>query len=148
MNKNYYFDEVMLNVISKEKRDVVARHYANGLGIASWNMKKIDGEIVKKWNNKSLKYIKDKAWKIYEEKMKNVDWYLGYKDTLKEINEEKCKCFKSYFYQGDLNGYGDNKIEILLYEDGAMAFSSDGEEHFIYLYPKQINHLKKVLKKL
>ena len=49
-------------------------------------------------------------------------------------------------YMGDVeNKYSDHDVNISRHADGAMSFSSDHAENFIYLYPQQIKHLKKIL---
>lgn len=35
-----------------------------------------------------------------------------------------------------------NEIKMKRYEDGAITLSSDGVEHFIYLYPAQVEVLR------
>lgn len=40
-----------------------------------------------------------------------------------------------------------SEITLSTYEDGAISLSRDGAEHFIYLYPDQINQLKMLLNK-
>ena len=40
-------------------------------------------------------------------------------------------------------GYNENKIKAIRYSDGALSVAS--EESFVYLYPQQIKHLKKIL---
>lgn len=37
-------------------------------------------------------------------------------------------------------------IELLEYNDGSIAFSEPDDEGFIFLYPEQIEQLKKILK--
>jgi hypothetical protein len=39
----------------------------------------------------------------------------------------------------------ENKIEVVLYENGAMALLGDGRENFIYLYKSQRKKLEKLL---
>jgi hypothetical protein len=39
----------------------------------------------------------------------------------------------------------DSAVEVIFYNDGAMAFSRSAAEHFIYLYKDQVRWLKKIL---
>lgn len=41
-----------------------------------------------------------------------------------------------------------NEVKVSAHEDGAISFSSDGAEHFIYLYPHQVKLLKVFLSDL
>lgn len=43
-------------------------------------------------------------------------------------------------------GYSDNDVEFMINNDGSISLAADKCEHFIYLYPEQVKHLKKVLK--
>jgi len=40
-----------------------------------------------------------------------------------------------------------NEIELIVYEDGDIAFSHDNAEQFTYLYVDQVKKLLKILKK-
>lgn len=37
-------------------------------------------------------------------------------------------------------------VTLILYKDGALGFSTDHAEHFIYLYKDQVRKLKRILK--
>ena len=43
------------------------------------------------------------------------------------------------------NGYSENTIYLTKLENGSLYFTDDDSENFIYLYPEQIKHLRKVL---
>ena len=51
----------------------------------------------------------------------------------------------NYRCDNAVGGYQDNDVVISRYSDGSIAFSDNGAEDFIYLYPQQIKHLKKIL---
>jgi hypothetical protein len=48
-------------------------------------------------------------------------------------------------YEGTANGHSSHDVLCTLHADGAMHFSEAGGEGFIYLYPDQVEHLKKFL---
>ena len=39
-----------------------------------------------------------------------------------------------------------NDVNLILYPNGEIAFSTDGAENWIYLYPNQVKKLRKILK--
>jgi hypothetical protein len=76
-------------------------------------------------------------------------WHVGKKARLLTIaNKESPKDVKrkyvSEYYDGTERGYSSNDIKIIVKNDGAVYFSGDSEG-FIYLYPEQVKHLKKIL---
>ena len=77
-----------------------------------------------------------------------MEWHKGIKCTLKK--DKKCNRdgsrYVSHYYKGDKLGYHENNVNITVDEDKAISFSSEDAENFIYLYPEQIKHLKRLLK--
>jgi hypothetical protein len=54
--------------------------------------------------------------------------------------------YKSRYFHGTKSGYNEYNIEIVTKKDGAIFFSNVDDDGFIYLYPEQVKHLKKILK--
>jgi len=80
----------------------------------------------------------------------------GYRKTKElSLDEVKKKDFthkdsKSEFissrYEGTDSGYSESEIKICVGENGSISFSGDGDGQFIYLYPEQVKHLRKILR--
>jgi len=76
-----------------------------------------------------------------------MEWHRGIKCTLKKDKRwdgdgDKYIC---HYYKGDKQGYHENDVTITVH-DKAIYFSDESAEHFIYLYPEQVKHLKKLLR--
>ena len=56
-------------------------------------------------------------------------------------------CLASHYHAEDSRGYSDHTIVIRKGLDGHLSFSEPGSDGgFIYLYPEQVKHLRRVLK--
>ncbi len=69
---------------------------------------------------------------------------LQKKDTENDKNVKRK--YVSEYYDGTEDGYSSHDIKITIKNDGAIYFSKENSEDFIYLYPEQVKHLKKILK--
>jgi hypothetical protein len=78
-------------------------------------------------------------------------WHTGIKDELvsvfsSENKKDEIGNFLSSYYEGSKDGYMLHEVEITLKDDGAIYLNDYSMgENFIYLYPKQVEHLKKIL---
>ncbi len=69
---------------------------------------------------------------------------IAKKDTENDKNVKRK--YVSEYYDGTEDGYSSHDIKITIKNDGAIYFSKENSEDFIYLYPEQVKHLKKILK--
>jgi hypothetical protein len=87
---------------------------------------------------------------LIQEREKMNHWHKGKMVTLdkveKHIHEDSKLEFKSKRYEGDENGYSENSIHISLGKDRSICFAGDNDGAFIYLYPEQVKHLRKILR--
>jgi hypothetical protein len=80
-----------------------------------------------------------------------LQWFIGKILKLERVpveehvHKDSAAEFKSYRYHGDEKGYEDTTVEINFYNDGAVSFSEEGTDKFIYLYSEQVKHLKIIL---
>jgi hypothetical protein len=80
-------------------------------------------------------------------------WHVGKKIRLltiakKDIASDRDvkRKYVSEYYNGTEGGYFSHDIEISVKDDGAIWFSEEDGTGFIYLYPEQAKHLKKILR--
>ena len=70
----------------------------------------------------------------------------GYHDPTGIDRFQQDKFVLNYRCDNAVGGHEENDILITRYSDGSISFSeADTAEDFIYLYPQQIKHLKKIL---
>jgi hypothetical protein len=61
-----------------------------------------------------------------------------------ETKESGERCFRSWqVFHTDEGGYTENEIAMRILNDGALAL--DMGNNYLYLYPEQVEHLRKVL---
>jgi hypothetical protein len=79
-------------------------------------------------------------------------WHVGIISrllTIEKKNDESDKDVKrkylSEYYNGTERGYSSHDIEISLEKDGTIELGEEDGEGFIYLYPEQAKHLKRIL---
>lgn len=61
------------------------------------------------------------------------------------MSEEKTRTIISTYSRDYPDG--GNPVELVQYTDGSVAFTRDGAEHFVYLYPDQLKTALKILRK-
>ena len=66
-------------------------------------------------------------------------------DRVDSTGAASCEFVLRYMDDDVENKYSDNDVNISRHTDGAMSFSSDHAENFIFLYPQQVKQLKKIL---
>lgn len=78
-------------------------------------------------------------------------WHKGKIVTLekvkakKQLYEDSKAEYVSHRYEGDKHGFNETNITIYVGRSGSLSFANDGEG-FIYLYPEQVKHLRKILR--
>jgi len=78
--------------------------------------------------------------------MVSLDVKRGYRDPTGIDKLQQDKFVSNYRCDNLHGGHCENDILVTRYSDGAISFSeNDTAEDFIYLYPQQIKHLKKIL---
>jgi hypothetical protein len=75
------------------------------------------------------------------------NWKIG-----KEVHLERCQthmdekvCLVSHYYHGDKKGTSQHDIKMIRFKNGAFTMS-DQNEGWIFLYPEQVKHLRRVLR--
>lgn len=83
-----------------------------------------------------------------------MKWHIGKKCEPKKIElmpslsgemDEKAR-YESRYFHGTKSGYNEHNVEIATNKDGAIFFSNMDDDGFIYLYPEQVKHLRKILR--
>jgi len=70
----------------------------------------------------------------------------GYIETAGIDKFPQDKFVMGYRCDKPAGGFHENNVMAIRYSDGSLSFSdNDSVEDFIYLYPQQIKHLKKIL---
>lgn len=80
------------------------------------------------------------------------DWPIGTKSEYikkQSFDKDKVKLICSSYYKGTKRGYHENDIGMDLYKDGAVLLwnQSMSSDKSIYLYPEQVQHLRKFLRR-
>jgi len=76
----------------------------------------------------------------------SLDTSHGYIDPTGIDKFQQDKFVSNYRCDNAHRGHHENDVLVTRYSDGAISFSEcDSAEDFIYLYPQQIKHLKKIL---
>jgi len=74
----------------------------------------------------------------------NMIWHIGKKISLELTNKKRNKYISHYFH-GTKQGYKEHDITLTFDKDKSLALSSHSSEQFIYLYPEQVEHLRKII---
>jgi hypothetical protein len=76
------------------------------------------------------------------------NWKIG-----KEVHFERGQtlmdekiCLVSHYYHGDKRGTSQHDVKMIRYKNGALSISDRNDEGWIYLYPEQVKHLRRVLR--
>ena len=80
-----------------------------------------------------------------------ITWHIGRKSELTKVPKEKqthkdsvCE-YVSEWYEGTASGQTEHTTNIAISKDGSVSFFDDNSEGSTYLYPEQVEHLKKIL---
>ena len=70
--------------------------------------------------------------------------------SLKSVDTNRIDdiAFESHYHAEDMHGVEDHTVKIVRHRDGGMYifFSVGNGDGFVYLYPEQVKHLKRILK--
>lgn len=76
-------------------------------------------------------------------------WHKGKLTGCEEVKpikpDDGDREWKLEYYNGTNGGYHEAHIALTVHLDGAINFSEENGEGFIYLYPEQVAHLRRLL---
>ena len=76
------------------------------------------------------------------------NWHKGKLSQAKSLSTKPDEriAIHSEYYEGTENGYQEHNLTMHVLKDGALTISDDAiDGGFVYLYPEQVKHLKKIL---